>query len=291
MKKLCLLFAALVFCATSTAAQSARYHFDNFDTREGVRVETPAPPPVAAKKTPVSPKSRVRLTARHSFNATDKIVAHLVDNTPPVQSQPEAETSEAQISAAAAMAASRSLDGFSTGSAFVDSLIVESARRHGVDPVLLYAIMHQESSFKQRATSYKGARGLMQLMPATAARFGVRNIYDPRENIEGGAKYVRWLLNFFDGDVRLTLAGYNAGEGAVLKYGRRIPPYSETQDYVRRIFRRYSLMRDPQTARTAPRVSRAQVAAIRATEKPGALYERNVYAVRMPDGKLRLVSQ
>jgi soluble lytic murein transglycosylase-like protein len=153
--------------------------------------------------------------------------------------------------------------------------------------------MHQESSFKQRATSYKGARGYMQLMPATARRFGVTDIYDPRQNINAGARYVRWLLNFFDGDVRLALAGYNAGEGAVLKYGRRIPPYNETQDYVRRIFRRYSLMRDPQTARVAPRVTRAEVARIKAADQQfsGSLYERNVYAVRMPDGKLRLVSQ
>jgi soluble lytic murein transglycosylase-like protein len=154
--------------------------------------------------------------------------------------------------------------------------------------------MHRESSFKKRALSHKGASGLMQLMPATARRFGVSNIWDPRQNIEGGARYMRVLLDMFEGDVRLALAGYNAGEGAVMKYGYRVPPYSETREYVRRITERYALMRDPATARRAPFVSRAEVAKIKSAEQPqftGSLYERNVYAVRLPDGKLRLVSQ
>src|SRR5213079_3756752 len=128
-----------------------------------------------------------------------------------------------------------SLSGFTTGDASIDSYIVDSGKRNSVDPLLLYAIMHQESTFKPRAMSNKGARGLMQLMPGTALRFGVSSIWDPRQNIEGGARYVRFLLDRFDGDVNLTLAGYNAGEGAVEKYGRRIPPYAETQEYVRRI--------------------------------------------------------
>lgn len=80
----------------------------------------------------------------------------------------------------------------------------------------------------------------MQLMPATAARFGVRNIYDPEQNIEGGARYLRFLLDTFGGSVELALAGYNAGEGAVMKYGNRIPPYAETQDYVRKISAHYA---------------------------------------------------
>ncbi|HEX5707909.1 MAG TPA: lytic transglycosylase domain-containing protein [Pyrinomonadaceae bacterium] len=289
MKKLFPLAAAaalLALSSSSAAAQTSRYQFDNFDTREGVRVETPAPAPsVKTAKRERTTKGRVRLTARNTEAGAERVGAYLKDE---IRIEPAAETPSAAL-----MAAGKSLDGFSTGSRLVDSLIVESGQRHGVDPVLLYAIMHQESSFKQRAMSHKGARGYMQLMPATARRFGVTDIYDPRQNIDAGAKYVRWLLNFFGGDVRLALAGYNAGEGAVLKYGRRIPPYSETQDYVRRIFRRYSLMRDPQTARVAPRVTPAQVAKIKAADQQftGSLYERNVYAVRMPDGKLRLVSQ
>jgi hypothetical protein len=102
---------------------------------------------------------------------------------------------------------------------------------------------------------------------------------------------MRWLLDRFRGDVRLALAGYNAGEGAVDKYGWKVPPYSETQNYVRRIFARYSLIRDPQSARLAPRVTTQQVATIKETEKPGVVYSKSVSVVRLPDGKLRLVSQ
>jgi soluble lytic murein transglycosylase-like protein len=94
-----------------------------------------------------------------------------------------------------------------------------------------------------RARSYKGATGLMQLMPATARRFGVTNIYDPAENIDAGARYLRFLLDTFNGDVQLALAGYNAGEGAVIKYGYTVPRYRETQNYVRSISARYGSSR------------------------------------------------
>jgi membrane-bound lytic murein transglycosylase MltF len=130
----------------------------------------------------------------------------------------------------------------------------------------------------------------MQLMPGTAARYGVANIFDPRQNIEGGARYMRFLLDTFEGDVDLALAGYNAGEGAVMKYGYRVPPYSETQEYVRRIGRRYALMRDPLTAQSANRLSRQQLAAMQ-NKVPLTVYERSVYAVRLADGRLQLISQ
>jgi soluble lytic murein transglycosylase-like protein len=273
MKKSPLFCALFALTALSAAAQTnPRYRFDNFDTRDGVQVEAPARP--QATKT----RKRLRLTTR---------VAEAVRPSAALSS----EISEPPAPALSA-AVSKSLDGFSTGDARVDAHIAESGARHGVDPVLLYAIMHRESAFKKRALSHKGASGLMQLMPGTARRFGVRNIWDPRENIEGGARYMRILLDMFDGDVRLALAGYNAGEGAVLKYGRRVPPYRETQEYVRRITERYALMRDPATARRAPVVSRAQIAKIKASEQTALpLYEQQVYAVRLPDGKLRLVSQ
>lgn len=112
--------------------------------------------------------------------------------------------------------------------------IIAAAAQHQVDPLLIRAVILTESSGKRGARSPKGAMGLMQLMPATAARFGVSNAYDPAQNIAGGARYLRWLLDYFGGNVRLALAGYNAGEGAVNKYGG-IPPYKETQSYVQRV--------------------------------------------------------
>ena len=109
---------------------------------------------------------------------------------------------------------------------------------HGVSEGLIKAVMHTESGFNVNARSPVGAQGLMQLMPATARRFNVSNAYDPQQNIMAGAKYLAWLLKRFNGDQSLALAGYNAGEGNVSKYGG-IPPFRETQDYVRRVNSRY----------------------------------------------------
>ncbi|MCW5968226.1 MAG: lytic transglycosylase domain-containing protein [Blastocatellales bacterium] len=133
--------------------------------------------------------------------------------------------------------------GASTGHAGLDTLIARNAARHGVDPMLIYYVMREESGFNRRAVSRAGARGLMQLMPDTARRFGVRDIHDPAQNIEAGTKYLKTLLGLFDGDVKLALAAYNAGEGTVLRYGRRIPPYAETRNYVRRILASYQSAR------------------------------------------------
>jgi soluble lytic murein transglycosylase-like protein len=126
-----------------------------------------------------------------------------------------------------------------TGNPKYDELVMQAAARNGIDPNLIFAVMRQESGFQLRAVSYKGASGLMQLMPATARRFGVTNIFDPAQNIEAGAKYLRFLLDTFNGDVKLTLAGYNAGENAVIKSGYEVPRYRETQNYVRSITARY----------------------------------------------------
>jgi soluble lytic murein transglycosylase-like protein len=142
--------------------------------------------------------------------------------------------------AAPATMTARAEPAWTTGSARIDGLIRASARRHGVDPYLVFCVMSQESRFSAGATSPVGAAGLMQLMPATAARYGVRDIYDPAQNIEGGTRYLRDLLKLFGGRVDLALAGYNAGEGAVVKYGDRVPPYRETQNYVRTIGARYA---------------------------------------------------
>src|SRR5204862_970867 len=184
------------------------------------------------------------------------------------------------------------LRGYTTGSAQVDGYLVDSGTRNGVDPLLLYSIMHQESSFKSHAVSPKGARGLMQLMPGTAIRYGVTNVFDSRQNIEGGARYLRFLLDYFDNDIDLVLAAYNAGEGAVEKYGWQVPPYAETREYVRRISRRYALLRDPNAPLYAPRLTGAQLAKMQAKQsEPLTVYERTVISVRLPDGRLQLTSQ
>jgi soluble lytic murein transglycosylase-like protein len=142
--------------------------------------------------------------------------------------------------------------GWSTGSAHLDTLIRQNGARFGVDPYLIFCVMEQESHFNARVVSPKGARGLMQLMPGTGARFGVRRPFDPAENIMGGTRYLKMLLDNFGGRVDLVLASYNAGEGAVMKYGGRVPPYRETRDYVKRISARYEKSR-PTTAATAAR--------------------------------------
>lgn len=129
--------------------------------------------------------------------------------------------------------------GWSTGNARLDDLIKSNGARQGVDPYLIFCVMEQESHFNARAVSPVGARGLMQLMPGTGARFGVRRFFDPAENVAGGTRYLKQLLQQFGGRVDLVLAGYNAGEGAVIKYGGRVPPYRETRNYVQRISARY----------------------------------------------------
>ncbi len=120
-----------------------------------------------------------------------------------------------------------------------DSYIRDSAQRHGIDPALLKAMMHTESSFNPNARSPVGAQGLMQLMPATARRFKVSNAWNPSENIEGSAKYLAWLMRRFNNRVEYAVAGYNAGEGNVDKYNG-IPPFKETRNYVKSVMSRYN---------------------------------------------------
>src|SRR4029453_1110847 len=117
-------------------------------------------------------------------------------------------------------------------------IIFRAGKREGVDPRFIHAVIWQESKYQQKALSHAGAQGLMQLMPATAKRFGCEHPDNPVENINAGTKYLGWLLKRFSGNVELALAGYNAGEGAVDKYDG-IPPYSETQNYVKIISKRY----------------------------------------------------
>jgi soluble lytic murein transglycosylase-like protein len=130
-----------------------------------------------------------------------------------------------------------------------DELILQLARSYQLEPALVKAVMHVESAFNTGARSGKGAMGLMQLMPDTARRFGIRDAYNPVENVTGGVRYLRWLFRYFDGNITHVLAGYNAGEKAVSRYGG-IPPYSETRDYVRRVLRMRELYRRDYSGRT-----------------------------------------
>ena len=142
---------------------------------------------------------------------------------------------------AAAAGASRKRERrWTTGSTRLDSIIRQNGARHGVDPYLVFCVMEQESHFSSKAVSPVGARGLMQLMPGTAARFGVRNPHDAAQNVAGGTRYLKELMRRFNGNVSLVLAGYNAGEGNVMRYGYRVPPFRETRNYVKRVGGRYS---------------------------------------------------
>ena len=142
-------------------------------------------------------------------------------------------------------------------------LIRAVAARHGLAPELVESVIRVESNFEVRAVSPKGARGLMQLMPATAAKLGVRNVFDGRENIEGGVRHLRHLVDRYGGNLALALAAYNAGAEAVGRYGG-IPPYAETRAYVQRVLRSVALAR--------LRVSAESVASAEPDAERAALY-------------------
>lgn len=120
-----------------------------------------------------------------------------------------------------------------------ESLVLREAHKQQLDPALVKAVIAVESAYDPAAVSPKGAVGLMQLIPGTAERYGVRKIADPKDNVNGGTRYLRDLLDLFKGDLQLALAGYNAGEGAVIKYQNSIPPFPETQAYVKLVLRFY----------------------------------------------------
>ncbi|HEX3281171.1 MAG TPA: lytic transglycosylase domain-containing protein [Pyrinomonadaceae bacterium] len=145
--------------------------------------------------------------------------------------------------------------GWTSGNPSIDQSIRTNGRRFGVDPYLVFLVIEQESHFRTRVVSPKGARGLMQLMPGTARRFAVRNSFDAAENIRGGTQYLKELLTMFNGRVDLALASYNAGEGRVISYGNKVPPFQETQNYVKRIGQRYKKAggsrKDPRKATAA----------------------------------------
>lgn len=280
---------ALIFVSFAlTSMARAQRVFDNFDRTQGVQVQLPPPPPKAEV-----PKRKRGRNGKWVVVSENKLLNKTVDSrrTASVTDGLASREGQPQTGVKFTMGTS-TLKGFTTGNELHDAYIVESSRRYAIDPLLIYSQMHQESSFKIRATSHKGASGLMQLMPATARRFGVTSIYDPKQNIDAGVKYMRWLLDTFRGDVVLALAGYNAGEGAVMKYGWNVPPYRETQEYVRRITSRYSQISDGTYVHTARRLNPQALAKLQQKDsRPLDIYEPTPLAIRTADGKMMLVNQ
>lgn len=125
----------------------------------------------------------------------------------------------------------------------LEQIVEDAARRNEIDPLLVHSVIQVESNYNANAVSPKGAQGLMQLIPSTARRFGATNSFDVRENVEAGVKYLKYLNTLYPNDIRLTLAAYNAGEGAVAKYRNNIPPYRETEHYVYKVGEKYGSAR------------------------------------------------
>jgi soluble lytic murein transglycosylase-like protein len=149
--------------------------------------------------------------------------------------------SVSEISVAQAAEGSGKAGSLAAGSNDFNEIIRDASQKYGVDEKFIKSIIQQESGFNPKATSWCGAMGMMQLMPETAKDLGVKNAYDPRDNIMGGVKYIKEQLDRFGGDKRKALAAYNAGPGAVMKFGG-IPPYKETENYVRNIMATYESM-------------------------------------------------
>jgi soluble lytic murein transglycosylase-like protein len=145
----------------------------------------------------------------------------------------------------------------------LEEIVEDAARRNEVDPLLVHSVIQVESNYNANAVSPKGAQGLMQLIPSTARRFGAKNSFDVKENVEAGVKYLKYLNSLYPNDLRLTLAAYNAGEGAVAKYRNNIPPYRETEHYVYKVGEKYG------SARRAAEQRKAAATAV--TEKTAAV--------------------
>lgn len=282
MKKAGFIILAGVLLGLSAHAQNRV--FDNFDRSQGVSVyrpPAPEPPPTVVRKR--TKRGRYEVVVKDNLVKKTAQTAAVTDG---LATREGAYAPATRLS----MGTSTHLKGFTTGNPLHDSYIVESSRRYSIDPLLIYSQMHQESSFKLRAMSHKGASGLMQLMPATARRFGVTQIWDPKQNIDAGVRYMRWLLDTFNQDVVLALAGYNAGEGAVMKYGWRVPPYRETQEYVRRITGRYNMISDGRYVQSARRLNDT-AKLLQKESKPLTVLESTPMAVRLADGKMMLINQ
>jgi soluble lytic murein transglycosylase-like protein len=238
-------------------------------------VKPVAPPPAKNAAAPPKPAPEIlpqyEITAKQDENGNWVLVSRRLPDAP---AAPEAE-------AAAPSFASLKI---STGNAELDQTIQEMSAKYGVDPRLVVEVIRQESGFRQYAVSSAGAKGLMQLIPATAARMGTKDIFDMRQNVEGGVKYLRMLLDMFDGNVHLALAGYNAGEGRVIRSGRQIPAIPETQNYVRSIMARYRRTGASPAAGQASTKPSAAPEPKPAPEKPAAAAPAAPLRVEQRDG-------
>jgi soluble lytic murein transglycosylase-like protein len=238
---------------------------------------------VASAAWAASPDVPPRVTSVvRADNRTGKLVRSVVVQAKPVAErriEPKVVESQAYQPDAVPVAAS------STMPTQIEEAVARIATEHSLPPQLIHSVIKVESNYNPFAVSNKGALGIMQLVPETARRFGVRNVFNAVENIQGGAKYLRYLLDLFDGSYPLALAAYNAGEGAVAKYGG-IPPYPETQNYVILVRRQLELAKKAAETKLALAVKPIPAATEVKPDGPAHIVE-----VVMPDGSVRYVTR
>jgi soluble lytic murein transglycosylase-like protein len=244
--KLPLLFSiCLCFCTTLVSAEIYKHRDKDGNWYLGNKPMTILPKKIKPRGQRLSPSS----LGKKGFSADIRIykyvdskgVVHLTDR-PPTRSYKLIYSGKAPALplALAPNFYGKSYSGMSKKAAEYDGLIQTTAQRYQLDPALLHAVIKTESAYNSDAISPKGAVGLMQLMPAAAKRYGVKDRYDPEDNIGGGARYLRDLLKLFKQDKKLALAAYNAGENAVIRHGNKIPPYKETRYYVAKVIDLYT---------------------------------------------------
>jgi len=209
---------------------------------------------------------------------TGKLVRSMVVVSKPVNEQRVQEAVVRPRVINAAEPAAAPLPAASTG---IDEAVERIATEHSLPPQLIHSVIKVESNYNPHAVSNKGAQGLMQLIPETARRFGVTNAFNPEENIQGGARYLRYLLDLYAGNYPLALAAYNAGEGAVAKYGG-IPPYAETQNYVIQVRKQLEAAKKV-AVKVAPPAAKPPETK---SDGPSAIVEE-----KQPDGTIRYVSR
>jgi len=236
----------------------------------------------AAKAASVETAQRVTSVVRADQRSGKLVRSMVVHSRPVAEQRVTPAVVEPRVSGAAADPVLPAPNPLGTN---IDLAVERIAAEHSLPAQLIHSVIKVESNYNPYAVSSKGALGMMQLIPETARRFGVKNVFNPVENIQGGAKYLRYLLDLFDNSYPLALAAYNAGEAAVAKYGG-IPPYPETQNYVILVRKQLELAKKAE-------VRQAAVAAAAApTESEGkAEVVRHIVEVAMPDGSVRYVTR